>query len=429
MITMKSHALTLALAGLTLTTACEPIDDPSLEHHEQALTGGSPSGEIANYNAILRITNTYYGVACTGTLVAPDVILTSGHCVMGRNAPDGTPVPDALYDGGWHQLPEGHFSVRIGTDRDNPVEVIETTWFSSPPLTASGGHDDIALIGLDAPIPANVATPRAIQFTVPANLDRVYAYGATPRQRLRSYAGGRDVQMEGPNYFRFTLDRDAATEPGDSGGPVFLGSVAGPLVGVIQQAGRRSGAVAAFGRGNRDKPDLSDWLQRNVRRGHCSRTQSGESVGDGGAHTQLFSWWSAARTDNLTAVGPAWTGCRKGDVEIAHGGYGFFQSEGWILHPLRPRPTGAHALYLWWNARTRNHATTTLAKRPDAEWDFVQTLGYVYSTPAADRVALRQWYSAARNDYLTTSDGKDYRAHGYVDIGIIGYAVDPDHAL
>jgi uncharacterized protein (TIGR03382 family) len=52
--------------------------DPELEPTEQAIIGGTtvPAGKWPDAVAVLGATGT-----CTGTLIAPDVVLTAGHCV------------------------------------------------------------------------------------------------------------------------------------------------------------------------------------------------------------------------------------------------------------------------------------------------------------------------------------------------------------
>jgi hypothetical protein len=388
-----------------------------------ALVGGMTSVDSPQGNAIVAFSNSYYGVGCTGTLVAPDVILTAGHCVMGLRRPDGNgDHPLSFFDGGWHPLPSGQFTINFGPDRNNPIHVVTATWFSSPPMLANGGHDDIALIGLNAFIPDNIALPRAIAFDRPASISTVWMYGFGGSNSYRQDASGRNYRDTDTNYAEFALDNGAYGEPGDSGGAILHGSTDGPLIGVVQRVGNTIGGVQTFGTGSAVKPDVRAWLQRNVLRSFCSRTASPVSRDESLA--MLYHWWSGTREDNFVTTQAAWVGCNIAwDYEVDSEGYGFWRKEGWIL---RSAAAGTEPLYLFWNATSRDNATTTWDTRPGSAWSYTGLEGYVYTSPGTDRIPLRLWYSASRDEYFTTSNGQDYWSSGYQDLGIIGYVLKPE---
>lgn len=399
------------------------------------LTGGVADASNPTRNAVVYIVTG--GAGCTGTLVAPDIVMTSGHCVPTLGT---TPRADRT----WEPMTPGVSSVvRFGP---NPA---------APVATATGnrinysGTDDIVLIGLTSRVPATVAVPRKIHFDAPAGLDGTdflynvgYGNGTPVRQvgysrEYRPFRALRDPSLA-DNYFCFD-DEYGELGLGDSGSPVLWGGPEGKVMGVYQGnatckvaglehpsapfTGENDGAVMTFGKGNPSGPraDIGDWLRHNVLRSFCSRTTSMRSTIDAGRHLKLLNWWSVARVDNFATSQPNWSGCYTDwDFEVDHDGYAYFRNEGWVLNPAFARPAGTVSLYLWWNATTMdNAASTSLVPIVRAGWTRGPLLGYVYSSPVAtaELVALRLWYSATRQDYLTTTNTLDYTSSGYVRVG------------
>ncbi len=62
----------------------------------QAIVGGTPSTDDAVVAFVQRpVCSDEFTVACTGTLIAPQVVLTAAHCVVGKSALEvhvGAPV-------------------------------------------------------------------------------------------------------------------------------------------------------------------------------------------------------------------------------------------------------------------------------------------------------------------------------------------------
>jgi hypothetical protein len=173
---------------------------------------------------------------CGGTLVAPDRVVTAAHCVEGS-------------------APQDRLSrIRIaGQTRKGVRFALHTTW----------DRDDVAIIQLDAPItnvaPVGLSAETADQmFVVGRGASRINHRGAgalreatlrpvTDRDCNLFYRGVRGAPFSAERHV-CAVDVDGQrplSSPcsGDSGGPLFTGSRAAPLlVGIVSFAGRFCGA-------------------------------------------------------------------------------------------------------------------------------------------------------------------------------------------
>jgi hypothetical protein len=196
------------------------------------------------------------------------VILTAAHC--GFDDP-------AFADGAWHPLPAA-VNVFFGPDRDAPRHTAVATQVSAPTYVAEPWPEDIVLLRLRDPVPAAIATPRAMLVDRPAGLGSssvIYQVG---------YGGGRDRRyMTGRGYsdwtgvpaqlmtgFVYTADsrgpgigdRDTNIEGGDSGGPMLFGSLSGPVMGDLSHWNPYG--IATFGPGGGGRPSIRNWLNGKV---------------------------------------------------------------------------------------------------------------------------------------------------------------------
>jgi hypothetical protein len=231
------------------------------------------SGSSASSNAVIA-----HG-GCTGTLVSPTTVLTAGHCLTNSWIPsDG----HSFKDGEWHIFRRGYSrSIVFGPDPSaDDVVTIRAYRMSMPRainMETGTGHDDIVLLGLDKPVPPDVAIPRAILFEDPGvtSSSRLTSYGHGGVE-IRTYAEARnwrDADSDSSltaNMYRATLQNGAEGTGGDSGGPLLWGATNGPVIGVHQ--GHAEGdsdpsirGVKTFGHGEPGvKPDISAWLAQQA---------------------------------------------------------------------------------------------------------------------------------------------------------------------
>ncbi len=216
------------------------------------------------------------GNGCTGTLVAPNLVLSVAHCGLEN---------EAYFTGNWSTLPSP-MSVRFGPNRASPKAIYTATEVSAPPLHTGGGAepdwlDDIVLLRLTTNVPASLAVPRPVYLDRPQPLHPVYGsstetifqvgYGGNKNRRMMTGGNYRDWLSHpntnptfNDNTFVYTSDvlgvgtRGTNVENGDSGGPMLLNSEEGFVFGGLGFWGPTG--AATFGPGTGGRSPIRSWL-------------------------------------------------------------------------------------------------------------------------------------------------------------------------
>jgi hypothetical protein len=245
------RTLLLACAGMLLASFWMGCGSRTPSVSDPSIFGGQPvpSGAWPEVLAVVSRKNpqSAWHLECTGTLIAPQAVLTAGHCLEGFE-------DSQLADTDSHQVisaPEPQEKPRLGISRGTGVEggvfteVVPVTrailypYFREHPL----GTADIGLLFLAAPIPdlapakipVTLAESRAVALTGKALL---VGYG------LREDAGvGVKYQVETGLMSRSPLEAVA----GGAGKDACDGDSGGPAYGQLADGSWRQAGVVARG--------------------------------------------------------------------------------------------------------------------------------------------------------------------------------------
>lgn len=266
--------------GIAMSLAACVVDEGRPESTRQQVIAGDPIA-ADDYAAVGALMN-YHGFVCTGTLIAPDVVLTAAHCLNSRYS-------FKL----WFSLDTDVADLDI----EGPHKAI--TYHQHPgyeprPESDSGefeSMDDIGLVILEQPIvdtpPERVLSKYDHYSVRPGDEVEVVGYGQQIWYEKTSYG----IKRGGMIDVDAVVTRELMTSGGDfqpcygdSGGPLFVDTPAGRRISSVVSRGARDGWRCDTGAiATRVEPYVS-WI-RQASRDHepPPREAEGCAAGGGGA--------------------------------------------------------------------------------------------------------------------------------------------------
>lgn len=419
------------------------------------LTFGGPDSNTPYANSTVLIAKTPSGF-CSGTLIAPDIVLTAGHCGFHAD-------PDGRNPNQWVRVSHTRITVLFGNNRNRPIRSIPANYVNI------SGSEDIVMLGLSSTVPQSLAIPRKPLTKMPNAASRnpsqywrnqnfqIAGYGLNatnsfPAIRQIAGATGGDWQcttgcVRATNQICVNRGTSGSfVRGGDSGGPLYWTDPADRqnyVIGATQRFcnGKNTftvtfGGALTLGRGAGEAPievTLGQWIEKATRKSLCAQLK--EQADRSARVRRLYLWWSPGREDNFTTANPTWAGCDP-DRDRFHLDYFYNRVEGVVFSAEFPQPRGTIPLYSWWHASRGDNFITS-----DPQWrgnpgstksgyKFVRLEGYIYSPglpqPPGTK-PLYSWWSPGRGDNFATThpdwtpssrsahgDYRYYRLEGYV---------------
>ena len=258
----RCTVLALLLATATAHAGQSSAPGPSESERTSAIVGGSnvPPGEWPDAVAVLGSTGT-----CSGTLIAPDVVLTAGHCAGIKPVQIVANTTDYAESGGVR----GHVAKTQAypswqTEYDVAVLVLASEVKQVAPrrigtkCTFDGfsRETEVRLVGFGATNESGTATNTHLKQAMTAVLDPECVGGNGCKKAI---APGGEFVAGGTGH--------ADSCFGDSGGPVYLDTPAGAVVIGAVSRGVDGAATPCGGGGIYVRTDkLVDWIEETTER-------------------------------------------------------------------------------------------------------------------------------------------------------------------